>query len=99
MSKKQKDLDAVRDPFVQVIGAEEVKKRVKIALEDSASPTEILESLRQGIEIVGEKYEAQQYFLSELIMTGLMAEQLMDMLRARTLRPLSLRWLSYFEKS
>jgi methylmalonyl-CoA mutase cobalamin-binding domain/chain len=81
MSEKQLALQAVAEAFAEVLGAEEVKKRVKAALESSATPNEIIESLKEGVEIVGRKYEAQEYFLSELIMAGVMAEEVTALLR------------------
>jgi len=76
-------LDAVTQAFGEVLGADEAKKRVEAALENSASPMEIIESLREGLDIVGKKYQAQEYFLSEVIMAGVMAEEVTGLLRPR----------------
>jgi methanogenic corrinoid protein MtbC1 len=81
MSQKQKALDAVAQAFGEVLGADEADKRVKAALNTTASPTDIIQSLREGLEIVGRKYQAQEYFLSELIMAGIMAEEVTNLLR------------------
>lgn len=81
MSQKQIALEAVAQALGQVLGTEEVRRRVETALKNSAFPTEIIESLREGVEIVGQKYQAQEYFLSELIMAGVMAEEVTRLLR------------------
>jgi methanogenic corrinoid protein MtbC1 len=81
MSHKKTALDAVRQAFGEVLGADEAKKRVKAALDTSASLMEIIQSLREGLEIVGRRYQAQEYFLSELIMAGVMAEEVTNLLR------------------
>jgi methanogenic corrinoid protein MtbC1 len=83
MSKKELAPEAVAEGFGEVLGTDEVQKRVEAALENSASPTEVIQSLRDGVEIVGRKYQAQEYFLSDLIMAGLMAEQVITLLRPR----------------
>jgi methanogenic corrinoid protein MtbC1 len=83
MSQKQVALEAVTQAFGEVLGADEVRKRVKAALDNSASPMDIIRSLREGVEIVGRKYQAQEYFLSELIMAGVMAEEATNLLRPR----------------
>jgi methanogenic corrinoid protein MtbC1 len=81
MSQKQMALEAVAQAFGEVLGANEAKKRVKAALDNSASPVDVILSLREGVEIVGRKYQAQEYFLSELIMAGVMAEEVTNQLR------------------
>jgi 5-methyltetrahydrofolate--homocysteine methyltransferase len=81
MSQKQIALKAVTDAFAEVVGTDEAEKRAEAALKNSASPTEIIQSLRQGLDIVGRKYEAQEYFLSELIMAGVVAEKVIALLR------------------
>jgi len=43
---------------------------VKEELERNKDPLQIIEELRRGLDIVGEKYEKGEYFLLELIMAG-----------------------------
>jgi methylmalonyl-CoA mutase cobalamin-binding domain/chain len=81
MSQKQMALEAVTRAFGEVLGVDDAQKSVEIALENSATPTEIIQSLREGVDIVGRKYQAQEYFLSELIMAGVMAEEVTNLLR------------------
>lgn len=43
---------------------------VKEELERNKDPLQIIEKLRQGLDMVGEKYQRGEYFLLELIMAG-----------------------------
>jgi methylmalonyl-CoA mutase cobalamin-binding domain/chain len=49
---------------------EEISDMVQSALKDSINPLEILNSLKQGLDVVGERYHNKEYFLSELFMAG-----------------------------
>jgi methanogenic corrinoid protein MtbC1 len=52
------------------------------ALSQGLSPTEITEKgIRRGLEIVGEKYEANEYFLSELLYAGSLVSELFELLK------------------
>lgn len=43
---------------------------IKQILKDGAKPIEIIEILREGVEVVGEKFNNKEYFLAELVMAG-----------------------------
>ncbi|MEM2180943.1 MAG: corrinoid protein [Nitrososphaeria archaeon] len=60
---------------------ENVKKLVNSALEKNIKPLDILEALRKGLEKVGEKFEEQEYFLSDLIMAGEIMKDLLNILK------------------
>jgi methylmalonyl-CoA mutase cobalamin-binding domain/chain len=49
---------------------DEISAMVQSALNDSCNPLEILNSLKQGLDVVGERYHNKEYFLSELFMAG-----------------------------
>ena len=49
---------------------EQVLALVKIQLANGVAPAQILENCRQGMTIIGERYESGEYFLSDLIMAG-----------------------------
>lgn len=49
---------------------DEISDLVQSALKDGRDPLEILNSLKQGLDIVGERYHNKEYFLSELFMAG-----------------------------
>jgi methylmalonyl-CoA mutase cobalamin-binding domain/chain len=52
------------------LNEDETAKLVKERLETSDDPMSILDDLRRGMDIVGERYKAGDYFLSELIVSG-----------------------------
>jgi len=49
---------------------ENVKSVVKEALEAGVRPEEIIDAMSRGMNIIGERYEKHEYFLTELIMAG-----------------------------
>jgi methanogenic corrinoid protein MtbC1 len=62
---------------------EHVKTLLSAALSQGFSASEIVEKgVRKGLQAVGEKYEAGEYFLSELLYAGSLVEGLL-----RTLKP------------
>lgn len=65
MSNKDDLLQAVTD-----LDENEAYKIVELLLKDDVKPEEIIEILRKGVEIVGEKFNKKEYFLTELVMAG-----------------------------
>jgi methylmalonyl-CoA mutase cobalamin-binding domain/chain len=49
---------------------DEISTMVQSALNDGCNPLEILNSLKKGLDVVGERYHNKEYFLSELFMAG-----------------------------
>jgi methylmalonyl-CoA mutase cobalamin-binding domain/chain len=49
---------------------DEITAMVQSALNNGYSPLKILNSLKQGLDVVGERYHNKEYFLSELFMAG-----------------------------
>jgi methylmalonyl-CoA mutase cobalamin-binding domain/chain len=49
---------------------EEIRDLVQSAIKDGSDPLKILNSLKQGLDVVGERYHNKEYFLSELFMAG-----------------------------
>ncbi|MFX1418852.1 MAG: B12-binding domain-containing protein [Promethearchaeota archaeon] len=45
-------------------------KLVQKLIEESIIPVEIIEVLRKGVEVVGDKFNSKEYFLAELVMAG-----------------------------
>jgi 5-methyltetrahydrofolate--homocysteine methyltransferase len=68
---KQKEiLDRLRDSIVN-LDIEGVKRACQEALAEGIPPIEaVTEGMAKGMDIVGQKYEAKEFFLSELIMAG-----------------------------
>ena len=55
-----------------MIDLNEVKayKLVRGLIEEGVDPIEIIEILRKGVEVVGDKFNKKEYFLTELVMAG-----------------------------
>ncbi len=63
-------LERLRESVVN-LDIEEVKKACQDALAQGIPPIRaITEGMAKGMDIVGQKYEAKEYFLAELIMSG-----------------------------
>ena len=48
---------------------------IRKMLEEGADPKKIIEILRKGVEVVGEKFVKKEYFLTELVMAGEIFQQ------------------------
>lgn len=73
----------LRDAFVN-IDHDRVTELLKKAVEENISPKEIIEkAIRQGADEVGRKYEACEYFLPELVMSGEMMKEAIESLKPR----------------
>ena len=69
MSKKEL-LEKVAKDLAE-LDSDNLKSSIEEALQNKISPQEIIrEGMGRGMEIVGERYEKGDYFLSELIMAG-----------------------------
>ena len=73
---KNEVLESIRGSLVN-LDFENSKKYTQEAMEIGVDPQDvILKSIAQGIEIVGKKFEASEYFLSELIAAGEIGKEL-----------------------
>ncbi|MFX1596401.1 MAG: B12-binding domain-containing protein [Promethearchaeota archaeon] len=63
--------------FESVVELEEQKayKLVKQLLEENNDPKEIIDILRKAVEVIGEKFNKKEYFLTELVMAGEIFQQ------------------------
>jgi 5-methyltetrahydrofolate--homocysteine methyltransferase len=57
-----------------------------MALAEGVRPVEIMHSMRNGLVTAGRKYEKGEFFLSELIMAGIMAQEVSNILRPHLLK-------------
>ena len=55
-------------------------------IESGVDPVEVLESCREGMSIVGERFESGDFFLSEMVMAAEIFNQIMGMIRPRLKR-------------
>jgi dimethylamine corrinoid protein len=61
--------DELRDSLVE-LEEQEVLSGVEQALASGTDPITLVEQLREGMSIIGQKFEAREYYLSELIMSA-----------------------------
>lgn len=74
-------LEDIERAFAEVSGVDQMRSCVQAALAEGTSPLRIVQSMRDGLSVAGRKYERGEYFLSELVMTGIMAQELSSMLK------------------
>jgi len=55
---------------VMELDEEKSYKLVEQLVKDGIDPQHIIEILREGVEVVGEKFNKKEYFLTELVMAG-----------------------------
>jgi methanogenic corrinoid protein MtbC1 len=55
----------------------------RTALDDGTPPLEILESCRQAMTVVGDRFEAGEYFVPELILAGEMLREISALVKPR----------------
>ena len=81
MSSKQKIVDAILelDEATALDVADEL-------LKSGSDPVQILEICREGMSKVGEKFEAGEFFLSEMIMAAEIFNQVMDTIRPQLMK-------------
>jgi corrinoid protein of di/trimethylamine methyltransferase len=80
---KQEILNAIRDSLVN-LDFDKSKEYTEKALEVGIDPQEIiLKSVAEGMEIVGRKFEASEYFLSELIVAGEIGKEITKILEPK----------------
>jgi len=90
MSSDREVLDSLTESTIS-FDSERLKKSLDEALSSNVPLERIIkEGLGRGMEIVGEKYERGQYFLSDLIMSGVVMNEAIEQLR-----PLLKSGLSY----
>lgn len=73
-------LKSMTDSLVE-LDLDATKKEVQQALETFIPPQDIIkDGLAKGMEIVGQRFEAGEYFLAELITAGAIMEEVMNIL-------------------
>ncbi|MHA1195618.1 MAG: cobalamin B12-binding domain-containing protein [Promethearchaeota archaeon] len=78
-----KILDAMKESIVD-LNLDKAIKSCKEALSQGIAPNKIIEDvISKALKLVGEKYEAKEYFIPELIMAGEISSQLMKILLPR----------------
>lgn len=75
-------LGSIAQAIAKLDSSDNARALVTDALSQGFSATQIVEKgIRQGLQIVGEKYEANEYFLSELLYAGSLVGELFELLK------------------
>jgi len=77
----QQILKEIQITVSELVGVENIKSIVIKALSLGVNPVDVVDAVSKGLEEVGEKYEKGEYFLSELIMAGIMAGEITNTLK------------------
>jgi len=56
--------------LIAEVEEDQTLEEVRRALDEGADPLSLVEALREGMSVVGDKYEAREYFLPELILSA-----------------------------
>jgi len=77
-------LEDIASAIGRLESEDHAKTLLTAALSQGISPSEIVEKgVRKGLHTVGEKYEAGEYFLSELLYAGSLVDGLLQMLKSK----------------
>jgi len=79
-------LEEIKDLIIRVSDVEEIKETVDRTLKSGVDPLEILNTLNQALDEVGRRYEKGEYFLSELIMAGVLSTEVTSLLEPHLIR-------------
>ncbi len=60
---------------------QEALKLAKEMVEGGSEPMAILDAARKAVDIIGQRYEEETYFLPELILAGVMLEQITEIVK------------------
>lgn len=79
-------LDDVQTLILDMVDVEDLKSVINGHLASGVDPLDIVDVLRQTLEAVGDKYEDGEFFLSELIMAGILASEVAALLKPHMLK-------------
>jgi methylmalonyl-CoA mutase cobalamin-binding domain/chain len=74
-------LEDVQALILEMADVEALKQAITDHLAAGVDPQAVVDALRQTLEAVGAKYEAGEFFLSELIMAGYLASEVAALLK------------------
>jgi len=77
----QQSLLEIRRVILELEAVETARNVVYRALNSGVSPLSVVDALSDGLMVVGNKYENGEYFLSELIMAGILATEISNLLK------------------
>jgi len=79
--EKQSVLDELRNLVSTISDVEDVRKATEKALALAVNPVDIVDTLSAALNDVGKKYDCGEYFLSELMMGGILAIEVTNIVK------------------
>jgi methanogenic corrinoid protein MtbC1 len=76
----------MKDKLITAIAELEEAEALRLAeemLDQGSDPHEILDAGKEGMKIIGERFEKQEYFLPELIMSGELLNQIGELVKPK----------------
>lgn len=83
MTEETDILDAIKDCFSNLEGPDKIKELILKAFDLNVDESKLINSMKDGLDEVGKKYDNSEYFLSDLVMSGVMANELTDLVKPR----------------
>jgi 5-methyltetrahydrofolate--homocysteine methyltransferase len=74
-------LEDLEKCFTDLQGVEKINTLTERAVNEKIPMTKLLEAMKKGLDYVGERYEKGEYFLSDIIMAGVMATELTNKIK------------------
>jgi 5-methyltetrahydrofolate--homocysteine methyltransferase len=75
-------LDEIKDCFINLRGVEEARQLAEKAARERIELSKAFEAMKEALDVIGDKYDGGEYFLSDLIMAGIMATEFVDTLKS-----------------
>jgi len=76
----EEKLEKIKTLISEISDVNELKEEVKAALNSGIEPIEIINVLSESLDIIGKRYETGELFLSELIMAGVLATEVTNLI-------------------
>ena len=74
-------LENLKNLVIEIADVEFVKKFTTELIKSKTDATDIVDTLSEALDDVGRKYEREEYFLSELMMAGVLATEVTNILK------------------
>ncbi|WP_455369717.1 cobalamin B12-binding domain-containing protein [[Eubacterium] cellulosolvens] len=83
MSNGSNILERIKECFIKLEGPDKIKELTMKALESGVEASQLITAIKEGLDEVGQKYENSEYFLSDLVMSGVMASEVTNLVKPR----------------
>ena len=83
MTDTSKILKDIKECFIKLEGPDKIKDLTAKALESGVEANQLITAIKEGLDEVGQKYENSEYFLSDLVMSGVMASEVTSLVKPK----------------